>query len=130
MRYVVAAAAALAAFLAATPASATGGLTCRPGAGAFPALSLVIGHGMPGGVVGAHLDEGRRQLSTFREQDGLIVLRSWLDEDRVWVDLADGNAMTIVGQLRAAWSGSGRGRRLAGTFVRGGRLYRVSCEES
>lgn len=129
MRYAVAAAA-LAACLATTPAFATGGLTCRPGAGAIPALSLVIGHGMPGGVVGAHLDEGRRQLSTFREEDGLVVLRSWLDEDRVWVDLADSNAMTIIARLRATWSGSGRGRRLAGTFVRSGRLYRVVCEES
>ncbi|HYJ29693.1 MAG TPA: hypothetical protein VEW25_05055 [Allosphingosinicella sp.] len=117
----------LAAF-AAAPAQATQGLLCRPVSGSGPSLALVLAAG--GGVAGASLIEGRQTRSTFSERDGLAVRQSWIDEQRVWLDLTDLQRENDEGRLRAAFVRRGRYWHVAGTFVRAGRLYRVRCEES
>jgi len=119
--------------LAATPAAATTGYRCEPVAGAGPRLHLVVGHAVaPQIVAAARLDDGRL-LTT--QPDGavpptLVIVRSWIDKQRLWIDLADAQAMRWEGQLRASWQPRLRGRPAAGTFVRGGRTYRVRCTEA
>ncbi|HEX9931389.1 MAG TPA: hypothetical protein VGB08_00940 [Allosphingosinicella sp.] len=120
--------AAAASALAAPPAHASQSMLCRPVSGAGPQLNLVLAAG--GGVAGANLMERGTTRSTFREPDGIEVRQSWIDEQRVWVDLTDPQRMTDEGRLRGAFVRSGRGWHVAGTFVRAGRLYRVRCEES
>jgi hypothetical protein len=53
MRFAIAAAA----LCCSAPAFATGGFLCTSTGGEEPAISLVIGHGIPGGVVGAAIKE-------------------------------------------------------------------------
>lgn len=129
MRTRFAAAALLVAAFAAAPAHATQGLFCRPVTGrSGPTLSLVLAAG--GGVAGASLTEGRTMRSTFREQDGIAVRQSWIDEQRVWLDLTDAQGSQDEGRLRGTFVRRGRSWHVAGTFARNGRVYRVRCEES
>ena len=115
MRYRVAAAA----LCFATPALATSGLDCRPVSGRGPELSLVVGHGAGPAVAGARLD-GRQAR----------VAQGWIDSQRVWVDLVDGQAMRYEAKLRAAFQPKLRGRPAFGTLVRNGRTWQVRCVES
>lgn len=55
---------ALVGIAASSPGHATGGLVCRPISGRGPSLSLVIGHGIPSGLVGVSLNDGKRWIST------------------------------------------------------------------
>ena len=120
--------AATAAGLATTPAHATQGLLCRPLSGSGPTLSLLLAAG--GGVGGAHVMEGRfsrdAPATAWRP---VPVRQSWIDEHRVWVDLTDEARMRDEGKLRAVFVRSGRSWHVAGSFVRGGRVHRVRCEE-
>ena len=125
MRIAFAAAAALAAGLAATPAAATQGLNCRPVSGTGPTIDIVTG----AGLVGVSVTERGATLTTMGPDPRLAARQSWFDEQRVWIDLTDPNWMRDEGKLRLAWAGRGRARHLAGTFVRNGRLSRVRCEE-
>jgi len=124
--------AALLLFVSASPALATAGLLCRPVRGDGPTLSLVIGHGIGNGVAGANLFEAGRDRSTFREADDLALGQSWIDRQRVWVDLTDRNALRYEGRLRVAFEPPRRRQSTTalGTFVRNGRTYRVRCEEA
>lgn len=126
----LAVAAALAAVCCAAPAGATSGFLCSPLSGTGPSVSLVIGHGLGSLLAGANLSVGGVTRSTLGEGAPLVASRSWIDEDRLWLDLTDSNLMRYEARLRAQWTGRGRNRLLAGTLVVGGRLYRVSCEES
>jgi hypothetical protein len=121
-----AAAAALAAAFAAAPASATQGQLCRPVSGAGPSVSIVTG----AGLVGVSLIERGTTLSTMGPNARLVARQSWFDALRVWIDLTDPNAMRDEGRLRLRYVGRGRGRHLAGTLARNGRVYAVRCEES
>ena len=119
--------AAAAAGLAAAPARATQGLLCRPVSGSGPTLSLTLA---AGGGVGANLMEGRvspgAPAGAWRP---VPVRQSWIDEHRVWVDLTDEARTRDEGKLRATFVRTGRFWHVAGTFVRGGRVHRVRCEE-
>jgi hypothetical protein len=121
-----AAAAALAAGFAATPAAATQGLNCRPVSGTGPSIDIVTGLGL----VSVSVTERGVTLSTMAPAARLAARQSWFDEQRVWIDLTDPNHMHDEGKLRLAYVGSGRARHLAGAFVRAGRLTRVRCQES
>jgi hypothetical protein len=123
----LAAALLLAAAFAATPAGATQGQLCRPVSGSGPELSIVIGSL---GVAGVNLFEGGRTRGTMGEGAPLAIRQSWIDQDRLWIDLGDRDLMTDEGRLRLQVTGRGRTRHFAGTFVRGGRLHRLRCEES
>lgn len=114
--------------LAATPAYASQSMLCRPVSGAGPQLDLLLAAG--GGIAGANLMERGTARSTFREQDGIELRQSWIDEQRVWVDLTDPQRMRDEGRLRGTFVRSGAGWHVTGTFVRNGRAYRVRCEES
>ena len=126
MRRRLASALLLAAF-AAAPAHATQGQNCRPVSGTGPEIGIVIG---TLGIAGVNLTEDGRTRSTFGAGAPLAIRRAWIDPDRLWIDLADATLARDEGRLRLQPSGRGRVRHLAGTFGRGGRLYRLRCEES
>ncbi|HEX8642399.1 MAG TPA: hypothetical protein VF702_00635 [Allosphingosinicella sp.] len=115
-----------AAALAASAAQATQGQLCRPASGSGPTISIVTG----AGLVSVSIIERGVTLSTMGPDARIAARQSWFDEERVWIDLTDPNAMRDEGRLRLHYAGRGRGRHLAGSFVRGGRLTRVRCEES
>ncbi|HEX8621422.1 MAG TPA: hypothetical protein VF718_05570 [Allosphingosinicella sp.] len=104
---------------AASAASATGGLQCRPSSGTGPTLDLVVGHGAGPAVVAARL--GGRPMT---------VAQSWIDSRYLWLDLVDVNATRYEARLRAVFQPKLRGRPALGTLIRGGRTYRVRCVES
>lgn len=112
---------------AATQAAATQGQACRVLSGNGPSIGIVIGST---GIAGASLTEGGVTRNTMAPDAPLAIAQAWIDEQRLWIDLTDPNHLRSEGRLRLAWTGRGRTRHLAGTFVRGGRLYRVRCEES
>jgi hypothetical protein len=120
MRLVASAAFAVALFLAA-PAFATGGFTCRPVSGPGPVLTLTVGHTAVASVVAAKLSDDRARLA---------VGQSWIDWRYLWLDLVDANATRIEARLRAVFQPKLRGRPAIGTLVRGGRTYRIRCDES
>ena len=125
MRYaIIAAASCLSA-----PALATGGLLCKPVAGAGPQLSLVIGHHYAPGIACANLREGGRWHSTCGANDRLMIGRSWLDRQRVWVDIIDRGNGRDEAKLRAVVVPKQRTHIALGTLTRRGRTYKVRCEE-
>jgi hypothetical protein len=128
MRYVLAAAA----LACAGPAFATGGILCRPVQGKGPALHLVIGHGVTPSLVSVRMTDGL-SYNSGRERmgsQGLAVARSWIDETRLWLDLADPAVTRFEGRLRATFQPKQRGRPAVGTFARNGRTYEVRCVEA
>lgn len=125
MKALYAALLAVAALLAA-PAHATQGQLCRPVTGSGPSVAIVTG----AGLVSVSLIEGRTTLSTMGPNARIVTRQSWFDAQRVWIDLTDPNAMRDEGRLRLQYVGRGRGRHLAGTLARHGRVYAVRCEES
>lgn len=117
--------------LGATPAFATGGMLCRPVSGEGPALSLVIGHGVPGAIVGASLIEPGATRSTMGENAPLLLAQAWMDDELLLVDLADPQALCRIARLRARFHTAGRGPVTAtGTLAVAGRAIRVRCVES
>lgn len=119
MRYAIAAAA----LCLSAPASATGGFLCSTAGGKEPAISLVIGHGIPGGVIGAAIREGGRWRSTMTPGEGLVLDQWWIDRERTWVDLVHPETGASEAKLRVRNQGFGG----AGTLVRKGRAYQVRC---
>jgi hypothetical protein len=110
---------ALLALAAASPASATSGLHCRPVAGAGPTLDLVVGHGAGPALVAARIGGAPATIA-----------QGWIDGRLLWVDLVDSGATRYEAKLRAVFQPRLRGRPALGTLVRGGRTWRVRCVES
>ena len=107
------------AFLAMTPAHATGGLVCRT-AGARPLeLALVVGHTTVSTIVSAQLLENGRRVP-------VSLAQSWLDPNEVRVDLTDRNAMRHELRLRAKKNG----RYYDGSIWRAGQRRWVRCREA
>jgi hypothetical protein len=123
---------AAAALVCATPAIATGGIDCRPVRGRGPTLHLIVGHGVAPAVVSVRMTDGLSYNSGGERMGsrGLAIARSWLDDRRLWLDLADPNLMRFEGRLRAAFQPKLRGRPALGTFVRNGRTYQMRCVEA
>lgn len=123
---------AAAALASATPAFATAGIDCRPVRGRGPTLHLVIGHGVTPAIVSVRMTDGLSYNSGNERMGsrGLAIARSWLDDRRLWLDLADPGVTRFEGRLRAAFQPKLRGRPAVGTFVRNGRTYDVRCIES
>lgn len=111
--------------LAASPAAATGGFDCRTTDGSDIALSGAVGHVIGNPVVTAHLRIGDRTLTTAGSEPPLVIARSWLDAERIWVDLADPQLSRFEAQLRVT---VGTDWTATGTLVRGGRTHPVRCE--
>ncbi len=120
------------ALLAASPAHATAGLQCRPVSGSGPVLEIVIGHGAGPAVTGVTLREHKRLLSIPRRAGGdpLVVQQSWIDRQRLWLDLVDAQAMRYEAKLRATFGTGRRASTATGTLVRGGKTYKVRCSEA
>ena len=123
MRYAVPAA--LFALALAGPAYATGGFLCSPIGGKGPRISLIIGHGIPGGVVGVALEEGGRWRSTMQPRVPMVLDQSWIDKERTWVDVVHRDTGAPEAQLRVRNQGYGG----IGTLVRKGRTYQVRCRQ-
>ena len=119
MRY----AAAAIALACSSPALATGGFLCSPESGEGPSISLVIGHGIPGGVVGVSIKEDGRWLSTYGGKHGFVLDQWWIDRERTWVDLVHPETGLPEAQLRVRNQGFGG----SGTLVRKGRTWKVRC---
>ncbi|HWT13083.1 MAG TPA: hypothetical protein VN231_10055 [Allosphingosinicella sp.] len=111
--------------LPASPALATGGFDCRATDGSGIALSGAVGRVVGNPLVTSHLRLGERTLSTTGAEPALVIARSWLDAERIWVDLADPRLSRFEAQLRvrvgANWTATGN-------LVRGGRTHPVRCE--
>jgi hypothetical protein len=113
----------------ASPALATGGVFCeKPGDAKAPALSLIIGHGYPGPVVGATLIDGERELSTMGNKPPLLLVQAWVDSKQILIELADAKAMKRA-VLLTARTINAEGEA-AGTLEYKGRKYAVRCGES
>lgn len=123
MRYALSAAALM--FASAGPASATGGLLCSPISGKGPSISLVIGHGISGGIIGAALKENGRWRSTMQPDVPMVLQRSWIDREQTWVVIVHRITGAPEAQLRVRNRGFGG----TGTLVRRGRTYQVRCRQ-
>ena len=119
MRFAIAAAA----LWASSPALATGGFLCSPADGKGPSMSLVIGHGIPGGVVGASLKEDGRWRSTLDPKERIVIDQWWIDRERTWIDIVDRETGGYEARLRVRNQGFGG----SGTLVRKGRTFAVRC---
>lgn len=127
MRYAIAAAA----LMCSTPTLATGGFECRPLTGSGPALTVGIGHGLSLRPFAVWIREGKRVLSTNRDDINPLTLgQTWIDGEYLWLDLMDTNALRFEAKLRATFRPKIRGRPAIGTLVRNGRTWRVRCEEA
>ena len=74
--------------------------------------------------------EGNRAVSTGSGARRLGLGQTWIDGQRLWLDLLDSGATRFEGKLRATFNPKLRGRPAIGTFVRGGKTYRVRCIEA
>ena len=123
MRYAVPTA--VLALAVASPALATGGFVCSPVSGKGPMISLIIGHGIPSGIIGAALKENGRWRSTMQPEVPMVLQRSWRDKERTWVDVIHRETGAPEAQLRVRNQGYGG----TGTLVRKGRTYQVRCTQ-
>ena len=105
-----------AAIAGATPASATQGMLCS-GKGA--SMHLLFGNAAVPGLVSAELTVGETVVPS-------AVARSWADQQRIWVDLADPDQMALIASLRLV---SGR-RDWHGHLTYQRRKIAVRCEEA
>lgn len=121
----------LLAFCCGAPALATSGFSCRPVEQGGPGLDLVVGHGAGPAIAQASLRESEGDLlGTAGERPALLIAQSWIDAERLWLDLTDRNAARYEARLRLALRSGARGAGLSGTIDRGGRIWRVRCIES
>lgn len=111
---------------AASPALATGTITCRsttsPTDG--PALTLVVG---TGGITQARLTQGGAPFTTGAGAGAPTIGQSWIDRYQLKLDILDANADALIARLDT--------RRRAGSVYLGrlilhGRTWRVRCQES
>lgn len=111
--------------LAATPALATGGFDCESTDGSNIRMIGAVGHVVGAPLVGATLILGERELRTTDAAPQLVIARSWLDSERIWVDLADPQLERFEAQLRVE---VGEEWTATGTLVRDGVTHPVRCE--
>jgi hypothetical protein len=109
----------------ATPTFATGSLDCRTTDGSEIALSGSIGRVIGSPLVAARLRLGDRVLATTDAEPQVAIVRSWIDEREVRVDLVDANVERFEAQLRARIDARGV---VTGTLVRDGVTHPVRCE--
>ena len=109
--------AALAIGLSATPAGATESMTCSAPGDNSPMVGLAIGHAAEPGVANAYFSDGKEEIK-------VAVSQSWLDDDKIWVNLGDPDLMEILVKLRA----SGKPNRMYGTLTYKGKTWKVKCD--
>ena len=101
--------------LAAAPAGATQTMVCDSNEKGSPSVGLAIGHAAEPGVASAYFEDGKEVK--------VAVSQSWLDDDKVWVNLGDPDLMVILVKLRA----SGKPDNLRGTLTYKGKTWKVRC---
>lgn len=107
----------LAAGLTTTPAWGTQGMTCAPPGKDWPTVGLVIGHAAEPGIAGANFTDDKGEVK-------VEISQSWIDDDKVWVNLGDEGLMNLVAKLRAAGSPG----KIVGTLSYKGRTYKIRCK--
>lgn len=108
--------AALALAVCAVPAAATESMNCSPPGDNVPFVGLAIGHAAEPGVANAYFSDGRGEIK-------VAVSQSWLDDDKVWVNLGDPELMELLVKLRA----SGPPGNIRGTLTYKGKTWKVRC---
>lgn len=98
------------------PAAATESMTCSPPGDDVPAVGLAIGHAAEPGVANAYFFDGKDEIK-------VAVSQSWLDDDKVWVNLGDPDLMELMVKLRA----SGPPGNIRGTLTYKGKTWKVRC---
>lgn len=106
-------------FCAATPAHATGGFSCETRGTRKIEVNIVFSHTTGGMLLEAGLTDNGKAIATEKAQ-------WWLDGTELRLLLVDPNAEVEEVEIRAR----GAGEVMVGTLKRGGRTYRVRCEES
>ena len=98
------------------PVLATQSMTCSPPGENVPTVGLAIGHAAEPGVANAYFSDGREEIK-------VAVSQSWLDDDKVWVNLGDPDLMELMVKLRA----SGPPGNIRGTLTYKGKTWKVRC---
>ena len=106
-------------FAAASPAHATGGMTCATAGSNGVHVSLVIGHTAGSPLVSARMDEGGRVVQVRAAQ-------WWLDASELRLLLVDPEAARPELTIKARKNG----RYYDGSLIRFGRSRWVRCRES
>ncbi|MGE3690744.1 MAG: hypothetical protein AB7F98_05125 [Novosphingobium sp.] len=104
---------------AAAPAYATGGFSCETRGAKKIEVNIVFTHTTGGGLVGATLIDNDKEIPTEKAQ-------WWLDGTELRLLLTDPDLEREEVEIRVR----GSGEVMVGTLKRGGRTYRVRCEES
>ncbi|MBC7986023.1 MAG: hypothetical protein H7X93_05050 [Sphingomonadaceae bacterium] len=120
MRYALA----LVLLLASSPAIASAGFECET----TDSSEVTIGGGMARAIAAplerATLVIGNLMLSTETDPPTLAIGQSWLDRERLWVDLVDPQLERFEAQLRVSIDAEGDAR---GALILDGRDYPISC---
>jgi hypothetical protein len=116
----------IAALAIAGPAHASAGLFCQSIKSGGPSISLSITRGLPGGIFGATLSDGKTDRDTMTDDSPLSLVQAWIDDKSILVDIADREVTRYVAKLRARPRGEGA----VGTLEVEGKAYAVRCEES
>lgn len=112
-------------FLAASsPALASASFECE----ATDASGAMISGGMARAIAAplesAELVIDGEAMSTRDDPPRIAIGQSWIDGERLWVDLVDPQLLRFEARLRAATDAAGDTR---GTLTRDGRAYPVIC---
>jgi hypothetical protein len=106
-----------------SPVGATSSIFCR--STDLPQLTLDLSVGHPPVAIGnVSFNDGSGTLDTGADQAQIVIAQSWLDEDELKLDLADGNVENFIVKLRT--------RRLrdgvyAGTMRYRERTVKIDC---
>ena len=106
----------LVAGIAPAPASATQTLICSANGKGAPSIGLAIGNAAEPGIASAHFEADGKEVK-------VAVSQSWLDDDKVWVNLGDPDLMEVLVRLRAG----GPPENTRGTLTYKGKTWQVRC---
>ena len=101
---------------AASPAAATQTMVCDGEDKDAPSVGLAIGHAAEPGIASAYFQADGKEVK-------VAVSQSWLDDDKVWVNLGDPDLMEILVKIRA----SGPPEDLRGTLAYKGKTWKIRC---
>ena len=102
--------------LAAMPAAATQTTICSADEKGGPSVGLAIGHAAEPGVASAYFEADGKEVK-------VAVSQSWLDDDKLWVNLGDPDLMEVLVKLRA----NGPPDNLRGTLAYKGKTWKIRC---
>lgn len=108
--------AAASSWIVAAPAFATQTMICDGPAKGTPSVGLAIGHAAEPGIASAYFEADGKEVK-------VAVSQSWLDDDKVWVNLGDPDLMELLVKLRA----SGPPDNIRGTLTYKGKTWQIRC---